>query len=170
MGSTGRGEAPYARADKAHDEAQGTVRLADARRDWMNADLVRSTRTIAAAIELLLALGIIVGVIAFACLSTVALIEMDWRSTETFYELIYRVLLVAIGVELTRTLVTHDLAAIMELLAFVVARKMLKPDLTSVDVVLGVGAFVALLAARRLFLSPGAAHSDPSGAPGREAA
>jgi hypothetical protein len=68
---------------------------------------------------------------------------MDWRLTETFYELIYRVLLLVIGVELVRTLVTHDLRAVLELLAFVVARKMLKPDLGVLDILLSVLAFVA---------------------------
>ena len=38
---------------------------------------------------------------------------------ETFYELIGRILLLVIGVELIRTLVTHDLTAVLELLAFV---------------------------------------------------
>jgi hypothetical protein len=43
-----------------------------------------------------------------------------------------------IAIELVRTLVTHDLRAILELLAFVVARKMLKPDLNVIDIVLSV--------------------------------
>lgn len=72
---------------------------------------------------------------------------MSWGQTDTFYELIYRVLLLVIAIELVRTLVTHDLRAILELLAFVVARKMLKPDLNVIDIVLSVLAFVALLAA-----------------------
>ena len=63
---------------------------------------------------------------------------MDWRSTETFYELTYRVLLLVIAVELVRTLITHDLTAILELLAFVIARKMLKPDLEAIDIVVSV--------------------------------
>jgi hypothetical protein len=66
--------------------------------------------------------------------------------------LIYRVLLLVIGVELVRTLVTHELRAILELLAFVVARKMLKPDLGVLDILLSVLAFVALLAANRYWL------------------
>jgi hypothetical protein len=42
----------------------------------------------------------------------------------------------------------------LELLAFVVARKMLKPELETVDILLGVAAFDGLLAARRFFLAP----------------
>ena len=118
----------------------------------MNERLIWWAKAIATSLERLSALAILVGVIAFAFHSTIVLIEMDWRSTETFYELIYRLLLLIIGVELIRTLVTHDLAAVLELLAFVVARKMLKPELTALDILLGCGAFVSLLAARRFFL------------------
>ena len=79
---------------------------------------------LATALERLLAFGILLGVIAFAFKSDFALMDMDWRSTDTFYELIYRILLLVIRVELIRTLLTHDLMAVLELLAFVVARKM----------------------------------------------
>jgi hypothetical protein len=99
-----------------------------------------------------LALGILVGVIAFALSNAIALSGMDWRDTATLYEMIYRVLLLVIGVELIRTLVTHDLGAVLELLAFVIARKLLKPDLTALDILLSVSAFVLLLIARRFFL------------------
>lgn len=120
----------------------------------MNERVVRYTKEVATGLERLLAFAILIGLIVFAFKSMGALTGMDWSSTETFYELIYRVLLLVIGVELIRTLVTHDLTAVLELLAFVVARKMLKPELATVDILLGVGAFVGLLAARRFFLTP----------------
>jgi hypothetical protein len=110
-------------------------------------------KTIAVWIERFLALVILGGVLVFGVYSAQALSVMDWQLTETFYELIYRVLLLVIGLELVRTLVTHELRAILELLAFVVARKMLKPDLAVLDIVLSVLAFVALLAANRFLLS-----------------
>ncbi|MFZ6027575.1 MAG: hypothetical protein ACOYYS_07640 [Chloroflexota bacterium] len=78
---------------------------------------------------------------------------MDWTSTEAFYEMIYRVLLLVIGVELVRMLVVHDLLAVLDLLAFVIARKMLKPELGSVDILLVVIAFVTLMWARR-YIAP----------------
>ena len=110
-------------------------------------------RTVAVWIERLLALVILGAVLVFGLRSAQALASMDWRSTETFYELIYRVLLLVIAVELVRTLVTHELRAILELLAFVVARKMLKPDLTVLDILFSVLAFVALIAANHYWLS-----------------
>jgi hypothetical protein len=115
-------------------------------------------------LERLLAFAILIGIIAFAFKSVVALIGMDWSSTETFYELIYRVLLLVIGVELIRTLVTHDLTAVLELLAFVVARKMLKPELATIDILLGVGAFCGPAGCTSIL--PGAAHQRTD-TPGR---
>lgn len=103
--------------------------------------------------ERLLALGVLIGVIAHTVFSVIVLSGMDWRHTETFYDLVYRVLLLVIGLELVRMLVVHDLMAILELLAFVIARKMLKPDIVALDIVLAVSAFVALLAARRYLLA-----------------
>jgi hypothetical protein len=81
--------------------------------------------------------------------------------------LIYRVLLLVIGVELVRTLVTHELGAVLELLGFVVARRMLKPDLAVLDILLSVLAFVALLAANRFLLfTPSPPESrEPGNAP-----
>ncbi|MEN4012737.1 MAG: hypothetical protein AB1453_11200 [Chloroflexota bacterium] len=102
--------------------------------------------------ERLLALGVLIGVIAYSVYSGVVFTTMDWTLTDSFYELIYRVLLLVIGLELVRMLVVHDLMAILELLAFVIARKMLKPDIVAVDIVLAVTAFVALLAARRYLI------------------
>jgi hypothetical protein len=105
--------------------------------------------------ERLLALAVLVGVVIFAVGSAQAMMRGDWRETGTFYDLIYRVLLLVIGLELVRTLITHDLAAILELLAFVIARKMLKPDLTALDIVLSVAGFSTLLVVRHYFLRSG---------------
>jgi hypothetical protein len=124
-------------------------------------------KTVAVWIERLLALAILGGVLVFGLGSAQVLVAMDWRETETFYALIYRVLLLVIGVELVRTLVTHELRAVLELLGFVVARKMLKPDLAVLDIFLSVLAFVALLAANRFLLStPSPRESrEPGNAP-----
>jgi hypothetical protein len=100
-------------------------------------------------LERILALAVLSGIVIYAVGSAQVLIGMDWRSSETIYELIYRVLLLVIGLELVRMLVVHDLLAVLELLAFVIARKMLKPDLVATDILLVVLAFVALLGARR---------------------
>jgi hypothetical protein len=102
--------------------------------------------------ERILAISVLVGIVLYSFGSILILAGMDWKLTETFYELIYRVLLIVIGLELVRMLIVHDLSAVLELLAFVTARKVLKPDIEAIDIVLAIIAFVALLGARRYFL------------------
>jgi len=97
----------------------------------MNDRVIPCAKTIARWLERALAAAILGAIVAFALSSASVLAGMDWRHTETFYEMIYRVLILVIGVELIRTLVTHDLEAVLELVAFVIARKLLKPDLTA---------------------------------------
>ena len=116
--------------------------------------LIRLTRRSAIWLERVMAVAIVAGIIAYGYASTIELLNMNWVDSETYYELIYRDLLIVIGIELARTLVTHDLGAILELLAFVVARKTLKPDVDAFDIFLCALAFVALLAARFYFLRP----------------
>jgi len=103
--------------------------------------------------EKLLAFAVMVSVLVAFVEGAIFLAGQDWTAKETFYELIYRVLLLVIGLELVRMLFTHSLAAVLELLAFVIARKMLKPDLTAVDIILSVFAFVCLLAGRKYLMS-----------------
>ncbi len=79
---------------------------------------------------------------------------MDWSQTESIHVLIYRVLLAVIALELIRTLMTHELQSVLELLAFVVARKTLKPDLSVYDIFLSVVAFAILLVCRRYLFLP----------------
>jgi len=115
--------------------------------------------------EFLLALAVFAGVVAAAVGGLQVLVRQDWRVTETFYDLIYRVLLLVIGIELVRMLIIHDLMAVLELLAFVIARKMLKPDILAIDIILAVLAFVALLGARRYFATPQDQHPKGAGSP-----
>ncbi len=132
----------------------------------MDARLIRWGRAASSFLERVVAVAILVGIVCFTVASARALAAMDWRATETFYEMIYRVLVVVIAIELVRTLVTHDLGAILELLAFVVARKILKPDVTAADIVLCVAAFVALVAARTLLVPRDAPAEPGRNAPG----
>lgn len=115
----------------------------------MRSQFVDYYRAALSVLERALAVAVMLAVAVAGIGSAQALSGMDWRASETLYEFIYRALLVVIGLELARMLVTHDLNAVLELLAFVIARKMLKPDLASEDIVLGVLGFVALLFARR---------------------
>lgn len=99
--------------------------------------------------ERILAVAIFVGMAIFFYFSVVHLAAVDWDHTDSLYELINRVLLLVICLELVRTLLTHELEAVLELLAFVVARKTLKPDLSVAEILYSVIAFIFLLAARK---------------------
>jgi len=96
------------------------------------------------------AILVVVGIATVA--SIPELVQLDWASNETLYEFIYRVLLLVIGLELARLLITHDLQAVTELIAFVIARKTLKPDVDAQEVLYVVVAFF-LLALSRLVIN-----------------
>lgn len=119
----------------------------------MDKKISDSYRGVVKWLERVLALAVLAGVLVSAVHGALYLAQADWSSTDAFYELIYRALLLVIGLELVRMLITHSLGAVLELLAFVIARKMLKPDLSALDVALVVAAFVALLAGRKHLLS-----------------
>ncbi len=110
--------------------------------------------TVIGVVELSLAAVVFVGVIMAAVQGIRVMAGMDWGLTATFDELIGRVLVILIGLEVIRLLLVHDLRAVLELLAFAIARKMLRADVTAVELALGAVAFVALLAANRHFLEP----------------
>lgn len=103
-------------------------------------------------LERLLAAATLLAVFWYGIQSAGILLAMDWSSTTTFYTFINRVLISIIGLELVRLLLYHNIGAVLELLAFVIARKMLHPDITSVDVALNSAAFVALMAARHFLM------------------
>jgi len=126
-----------------------------------NEGILQRYRLIVSLGERFLAVSILAGIMAFAGCSVWALAQMDWKANETFYELVYRVLLLVIGLELVRTLITHELVAVLELLAFVVARKMLKPDLDVLEILIGVVAFVMLVAARKYLIAPDSSKPAP---------
>lgn len=96
---------------------------------------------------------VLVGVLAAAVSSTRELLGLDWTQSATFDRLLSRVLFIAIGLELARMLVVHSLRAILEMLAFAIARNMLLPDRTALDIVLGAVGFAVLLLAARHFLT-----------------
>ncbi len=112
--------------------------------------------------ERLLAIAIFLGMAVFFYHSFFALSAIDWDHSESLYELINRILLLAICLELIKTLITHELEAVLELLAFVVARKTLKPDLSVHEICLSVLAFVMLMAARKYLFDQNKSVDDIS--------
>lgn len=99
--------------------------------------------------ERILAISILLAMAMFFYTMVACTGSYDWTKTEALYDIINRILLLVICLELIRTLLTHDLEAVLELLAFVVARKTMVPNLTVVDILLSVIAFVLLIVARK---------------------
>lgn len=103
-------------------------------------------------LERVVAAVVLIAVCMYCVASVNVMLEMDWSQTETLYELIYRALVAVIGLELVRMLVTHSLASVVELIAFIISRRMLKQDMTSLDIATNVVALVTLLIARYYFM------------------
>jgi hypothetical protein len=104
--------------------------------------------------------GFVVIVIA-AAIAAVDILIRDfpqlWRRTGNEYDVLHHViqsiLLVAIAAELGLLLLFHRAGAAIEVIIFVVARKMVTPDISGVELLLGTASLVALVAARRYFIS-----------------
>ena len=109
--------------------------------------------------ERVIALALLVAVICFFLATLRMALGVDWSSMTTLHELGQRVLLMTIVLELVRTLISHELASLVNLLSFVIARRMLEPQTAFWEVPLGVASFAALMATRRYLLSDGASES-----------
>ena len=94
--------------------------------------------------EVFLAVVVLIATVYYFVESTVYLLSLDWSVTKTFYEFINRILLISVGVEFSRLLITHDTHAVTDLLVFAVARKLLQPDISTNQLVLYVIAFCLL--------------------------
>ena len=94
--------------------------------------------------EIFLAVVVLLATVYYFAESVRYLLSLDWSVTKTFYEFINRILLISVGVEFSRLLITHDTHAVTDLLVFAVARKLLQPDIATNQVVLYVLAFCLL--------------------------
>lgn len=78
-----------------------------------------------------------------------------WQPTDEYKALqhvIENILLVAIAAELALLLLYHRTSAAVEVVIFVIARKIVSPDLTAVELLLSVAALAGLLIARFYYL------------------
>jgi hypothetical protein len=104
--------------------------------------------------EQILALPVLVAVVLYTVGTVSILLSSNWSDSVVFYEFINRILIALVAFELVRLLVTHDIHAVSDLLTFVIARKLLKPDLTVMDVLLGIVAFGILAIINAKVLRP----------------
>lgn len=67
-------------------------------------------------------------------------------------KLVESILLIAIALELALLLIFHRTTAVVEVMIFVIARKMVSPDTTIVGLLIGTGAVIGLIIVRFYFL------------------
>ena len=99
-------------------------------------------------------------IVVAAAIATVDVLIRDfpqlWRPSVNEYDVLHRViqsiLLVAIAGELGLLLLFHRAGAAIEVIIFVVARKMVSPDISGVELLLGTASLVALVATRHYFI------------------
>ncbi len=103
--------------------------------------------------ERIIALALMFAVICFFLATVRMALGLGWSAMATLHEIGQRVLLITIGLELVRTLISHELASLVNLLSFVIARRMLESQTAFWEVPLGVAAFAALMATRRYLMN-----------------
>ena len=99
-------------------------------------------------------------IVVAAAIATVDVLIRDfpqlWRPSVNEYDVLHHViqsiLLVAIAGELGLLLLFHRAGAAIEVIIFVVARKMVSPDISGVELLLGTAALVGLVVARHYFI------------------
>jgi hypothetical protein len=104
-------------------------------------------------IERIIALALLLGVIGFFLSTVKTALGLDWNSLTTLHEISQRILLMTIAMELVRTLISHELSSLINLMSFVIARRMLELQTPFWEVPLGVAAFAALMATRRYLMN-----------------
>ena len=99
-------------------------------------------------------------ILAAALIATVEIVIRDfpllWRQASEYdalYQIIQSILLVAIAAELALLLLFHRTTAAIEVLIFVIARKMVTPGLSSFELLLGAAALSGLIVIRFYYLS-----------------
>ena len=98
-------------------------------------------------------------VMAAACVALVQIVHLGfaqlWRASDeykTLHELLQNILLLAIAGELGLLLLFHRASAAVEVVMFVIARRMVATDVTAFDLLMGSLALATLMAVRFYFV------------------
>lgn len=86
--------------------------------------------------EIILSLLVFVGTINFGVKGTARFLSLDWSLNPTFYQFISFVLLVLVGLELIRLILSHNISTVLELMILIIARKTLDPNIDSTGIFL----------------------------------
>ena len=80
-------------------------------------------------------------------------ISMDWTDPQTFIEVLRVILFWVIGIEFARLLLSYQTEIVIELMAFVVARKLLLVEDDMMSVTLGIVAIIVLFMVREYIVN-----------------
>lgn len=118
--------------------------------------LINHLRTIISLVEIIISIVIIIGVLAGMYSSLMQLPAMFNLTADRFYaefsSFLGNILLIVVGIELVRMLVTHTTRATLELVIYVIARKLLIYTETMMDMLLGTIALAIIFFTMRFIL------------------
>jgi len=114
----------------------------------------------------LLALLILIAALLATFEIVVREFPMLWRQTSEYdvlQKIIESILLIAIAAELGLLLLFHRAVAAVEVVIFIIARKMVTPGIGALDLLLGAAALSGLIIVRFYFLSPRTPKNEAGG-------
>lgn len=94
----------------------------------MNVNKKINFSTILNRIEYVFAIIIIIGVCIYVFNSLIYFFYLDWSTSEAFVLFLQRIFYMIIGIELARLLISYNIDTVVELLVFILARKLLLID------------------------------------------
>jgi len=96
-------------------------------------------------VEIILAIIIVFAVAYFGFHAGLTFLSMDWSNMAAMYQFISYILLILLGIEVARLILVHSITVVMELMLLIIARKMLYPDITALDLLYCAIAFVLVV-------------------------
>ncbi len=111
----------------------------------------KGKRLLIKGLENILALLVLCGVIYFGINGLSGFFIKDWSSITTFYQFISFILLLLVGMELIRLMLSHSIITVLELMILIIARKMLDPNIDALGLLLSVIALGILVCINYLY-------------------
>ena len=106
---------------------------------------VRARQSALEIMEVVLAIAVFCAVAYFSFHAAQSFLLKDWSNMSVMYEFISFILLILLGLEVTRLILVHSITVVMELMLLIIARKMLYPDITALDLLFCAVAFVLVI-------------------------
>lgn len=96
-------------------------------------------------VEMIFAILIFCAVLYFSWEGMQTFLSKDWSSMSVMYEFISFILLILLGLEVSRLILVHSITVVMELMLLIIARKMLYPEIVPLDLLFSTLAFAVVV-------------------------